>query len=137
MPQDFDAGSGSYPSGVLMHAVEPSEYGGRSMISGKGRRQLRQKTRKVVGCLRCRYSIREFVSDVSVDRQVFGTCVREVEGLQFGLILGAACMRQHDSVLVFEEVEWSKPAPGSPRAPLFAMVHPPGRGAGPPRTRGG
>ena len=40
--------------------------------------------------------------------------VRVVEGLPYGLILGAAFLRQHNSVLNFAEGRGFKPAPESP-----------------------
>jgi len=48
--------------------------------------------------------------------------VRVVEGLPYGLILGAAFLRQHNSVLNFAEGRGFKPAPESPWVPLRSIA---------------
>ena len=48
--------------------------------------------------------------------------VRVVEGLPYGLILGAAFLREHESVLNFAEGGGFKPAPESPWVPLRSMA---------------
>lgn len=49
--------------------------------------------------------------------QIVGTQVRVVDGLPFGLILGAASMRQRSSALIFKGAEWFQPSPSSVRVP--------------------
>ena len=47
--------------------------------------------------------------------------VRVVEGLPYGLILGAAFLRQHGCILNFAEGGDFKPAPESPWVPLRSI----------------
>ncbi|CAM9872207.1 unnamed protein product [Choristocarpus tenellus] len=56
--------------------------------------------------------------------RVHNVTFRVVEGLPYGMVLGAAFCRQNKSVLSFREGEGFRPAPNSPWIPFVRAVTP-------------
>ena len=113
---DSGAGGGDYASAQFIKTLEQMEYGGRNMVSVRGRGNLRAANphdsdvppMKILGT--CLLSMVFPPED-----GIFRVRVRVTEGLPFALILGAAFMRKHGSILLFEGAGWFMPTPTSSR----------------------
>lgn len=120
---DTGAGGGNYASESFVRSIERNARGGERIISSKGK-----------GSLRAANPIQSGVPPVNIvgscdiplvfmpEDRVRRVTVRVVEGLPYGLILGAAFLRQHNSVLNFAEGRGFKPAPESPWVPLRSIA---------------
>ena len=125
---DSGAGGGNYASAKLIHEIERADYGGRNMISKKGKGRLRaanpenskEPPMSILGTC--------FIFAVfpPVDK-IFAVKVRVVDQLPLGLILGTAFMGRYESSLIFEGpgAGWFKPTPTSPRAQLLPWLERP------------
>ena len=100
---DSGAGGGNYASAKFIHEIEQADYGGRNMISKKGKGRLRaanpenskEPPMSILGT--CLIS----VVFLPVDK-IFAVKVRVVDQLPLSLILGTAFMRRYESSLIFE-----------------------------------
>lgn len=120
---DTGAGGGNYASESFVRSIERNARGGERIISSKGK-----------GSLRAANPIQSGVPPMNIvgscdiplvfmpEDRVRRVTVRVVEGLPYGLILGAAFLRQHNSVLNFAEGRGFKPAPESPWVPLRSIA---------------
>ena len=127
---DSGAGGGSFASKKFIQEIEQAEYGGRNMISKKGRGRLRaanpegskEPPMTILGtCVL-------FLVFPPVDG-IFATRVRVGDRLPIGLILGTKLMRRYESSMSFEGPGSGvfKPTPTSPRVSLLAWLeHPRG-----------
>ena len=112
-----------YSALVFVRSIERNARGGERIISSKGK-----------GSLRAANPIQSGVPPMNIvgscdiplvfmpEDRVRRVTVRVVEGLPYGLILGAAFLRQHNSVLNFAEGRGFKPAPESPWVPLRSIA---------------
>ena len=117
---DTGAGGGSYASVKFIHAVERTEYGGRRIVSKRGRGRLRAANPTDSGVAPMNIIGTAILPLVfpPVDR-IFRARVRVVEGLPFGFILGAAFMRHYSSIIDFEGAGSFKPTKDSRAVPLL------------------
>lgn len=117
---DTGAGGGNYASAKLIHAVQRHLFGGKNIVSTRGR-----------GFLHAAIPAKDAVPPMSitgtallllifppVDR-VFTVRVRVVRDLPFALIMGAAYLRHYSSVLDFKGSGSFRPSGDSARVPLL------------------
>ncbi|CAB1112528.1 unnamed protein product [Ectocarpus sp. CCAP 1310/34] len=122
---DTGAGGGNYASVKFIHAVQRHVFGGKNIVSKRGR-----------GFLHAANPAKNAVPPMSitgtallplifppVDR-VFTARVRVVQDLPFGLILGAAFLRHYDSVLDFKGPGSFKPSGDSDSVALLPAKRP-------------
>ena len=116
---DTGAGGGNYASESFVRSVERNVRGGQRMISSKGKGWLRaaNPTQSGVPPMNIIGSC-DIPLVFSPEDRVRRLTVRVVKGLPYGLILGAAFLRQNESVINFAEGGGFKPAPESPWVPL-------------------
>lgn len=117
---DTGAGGGNYASVAFIESVERTQHGGKSMISTRGKGVLRaaNPTNSKVPPMETVGTCILPLTFAPVDR-VFKVRVRVVPGLPFGLILGAAFMRTHNSVLLFAGKGTFRPTPDSEVVPFL------------------
>lgn len=117
---DTGAGGGNYASASFIREVERMEYGGRNMLSKRGRGHLRAANPQDsnVPPMRILGSCTLFLVFPPMDH-VFAVPVREVMGLPCGVIMGAAFFRQNESALFFNGPGWFQPNPTATKVPLL------------------
>lgn len=124
---DSGAGGGNYASAAFIRGVERTEYGGRNIVSKRGRGRLRAANphNSDVPPMRILGTCILFIIFPPVDG-IFAASVRVVEGLPFGLVLGTAFMRYHGSSLLFAGPGSGhfKPNPHSSLVPLLPWTYP-------------
>ncbi|CAB1096262.1 unnamed protein product [Ectocarpus sp. CCAP 1310/34] len=120
------AGGGNFCSDNFIRAVERTENNGKRIVSTRGRWLLRAPNPSDSGV--APMSVVDTavlpLAFPPVDR-VFRARLRVVEGLAFGLILGAAFMRHYDRVIDFAGTGSFKPAPDAGSVPLLPPKLPP------------
>lgn len=141
---DSGAEGGTSASVPFIRGIEQTEYEGRDMVSKRGRGRLRAANPSDSGVppMNILGTCVLFLVFPPAGGS-FGTKIRVVERLPFGLILGTAFMRRHHSALLFDGPGsgWFRPGAESPRVPLLPWLIPPSRrrqtardGEEPPRS---
>lgn len=112
---DTGAGGGDYASKAFVRSIEQNARGRESIMSTRGRGLLRaaNPTNSAVPPMDILGS-----TDIPLvfppEDQVRNVTVRVVEGLPYGLIVGAAFLRQNGSMINFADAGGFRPTPGSP-----------------------
>ena len=120
---DTGAGGGNYSSAAFVRSVERSGRGGQSVMSSRGQGWLRaaNPTNSAVPPMRISGSC-ELPLVFSPEDRVRKVLVRVVEGLPYGLIIGAAFLRKNSSIISFAAGGGFKPAPESPWVPFISST---------------